>query len=111
VTKDNFAYELVLADDQGTITSIIAYKELPGVGLRGVLWSVPDQKWISAPAVVSDLLYDESDPVPTRSADRTTAERLAHEILRTELPSEQALTELYEEGERMGWRFGPPSER
>jgi len=109
VTEDGFAYELVLADDQETITSIIAYAERPGSGLRGVLWSVPDRRWVSAPAVVSDLLYDESDPVTTRSADRATAERVAREVFQSELPSEQALIDMCEEGERMGWRFGPPS--
>jgi hypothetical protein len=108
VTEDNFHYELVLAGDE-TITSILAYARPPGSGLRGALWSVPDREWISAPAVVSDLLYDETDPASTRTVDRATAERVAREVLRTELPSEQALTDLCEEGERMGWRFGPPS--
>jgi hypothetical protein len=108
MASDSFDYQLVLTDDETSATSIIAYQETVSDGLRGVLWSVPRRQWIYAPAIVSDLVYDDSDPVPTRTADRTTAERVARDELGTDLPSEEALTALCAEGEQMGWRFGPP---
>jgi hypothetical protein len=108
MASDTFEYELVLTDDETAATSIIAFQEPVNDGLRGVLWSVPRRQWIYAPAIVSDLLYDDSDPVPTRTVDRAAAERAARDQLGTELPSEDTLAELCAEGERMGWRFGPP---
>jgi hypothetical protein len=107
MTTDSFDYKLVLTDDRAAATSVIAFQETMN-GLQGVLWSVPRRQWIYASAIVSDLLYDDSDPVPTRTADRATAERVARDELGTELPSEEALAALCSEGERMGWRFGPP---
>jgi len=108
--RQDFAYQLVLAeDDPETITSVIAYQASSTSGMRGVLWSVPNRAWIYAPAVIADILYDDLDPMPLREVDRQTAERAAREALKNELPSEAALVQLCEEGERMGWRFGPPS--
>jgi len=108
---ESFDYELVLADDKTTATSIVAYQYPAGAGLRGVLWSASKRVWISAPAIVSDLFQDEPDSPPTRTVDRAVAEQIARDVLQTELPSEAALTELCDEGERMGWRFGPPADR
>jgi hypothetical protein len=42
--------------------------------------------------------------------DRATAERIARETLDTELPSEETLSAMCEEGDRMGWSLGPPEE-
>lgn len=104
----SFGYELVMTDDHETTTSIIAHQERPHEGLRAVLWSSPHKRWIYAPAIAADILDDDGDPLPTRTVDRATAERVAEEALKTKLPSEDDLITLSIEGERMGWRFGPP---
>jgi hypothetical protein len=110
VTHPSFDYELVMMDDRATVTSIIAYQERARENLRAVLWSAPRQEWIYAPAIAADIFNDEEDPIPTRSVDRATAERLAEDVLKTRLPSEDALVAISLEGERMGWRFGPPTQ-
>jgi hypothetical protein len=108
VADGDFLYDLVLANDRHTTTNVIVYQERPGQGLRGVLWSETSHRWIYAPAIVADILYDDDDPTPTQAADRATAEVAAADALRTELPTEEELGALCEEGERMGWRYGPP---
>ncbi|GAB2580524.1 hypothetical protein Aab01nite_57100 [Paractinoplanes abujensis] len=107
MTDLKFGYDVLLTDD-GTPTNIIASQETPGSPFRAVLWSVPDRRWIYAPAIAADILYDDDDARRTEAIDRTTAERIAAENLRSELPSEETLLVLFAEGERMGWRFGPP---
>lgn len=107
MTDPEFAYDVVMAED-GTATSIIAYQERVGEPFRAVLWSVPRQQWIFAPAIAADVLYDDDDPRRTEAVDRTAAERIAVDTLHRQLPSEPNLIALCEEGERMGWRYGPP---
>ena len=109
MAEDSFFYDLVLSDDRSSITNVIAYQERPGHGLRGVIWTTDRREWIYAPAIIADILYDDSDTVQTSAADRTTAEEAATVALQTELPPETKLLSLCEEGERMGWRYGPPS--
>ncbi|MBL7261429.1 hypothetical protein [Paractinoplanes lichenicola] len=100
-----FAYDALRSDD-GATTSIIAYQERAGAPFRAVIWSVPRQQWIFAPAIAAEALYDD-DP-QTDAVDRAEAERIATEVLRHDLPSEGALLALCEEGERNGWSYGPP---
>lgn len=101
-----FAYD-ALRDADGTTTSIIAYQERAGAPFRAVIWSVPRQRWIFAPAIAADALYDD-DP-QTDAIDRAAAEQIARDVLHHELPSEAALLVLCEEGERNGWSYGPPA--
>ena len=108
MTDEGFAYDLVLADDHQTTVNVIAYQERPGRSLRGVVWDNQIRRWIYAPAIVADILYDDSDPTPVRALDRAAAEKAAVDQLQTELPPEGTLATLCEEGERMGWRYGPP---
>jgi len=108
MTDEGFFYDLVLSDDQKSITNVLAYQERPGQSLRAVMWSDTAHRWIYAPAIVADVLYDDSDPMTTQPADRATAERAASAALQAQLPAESALIALCEEGERMGWRYGPP---
>ena len=107
MTDPEFAYDVLMTED-GTTTSIIAYQERIGESFRAVLWSVPRQQWIFAPAIGADVLYDDDDPRRTEAVDRAAAEQIAVDVLHHELPSETDLIALCEEGERMGWRFGPP---
>jgi hypothetical protein len=76
--------------------------------LRAVLWSVPDQEWIYAPAIAADVMYDDMTLETRAPIDRETAERIAREHLGTSLPSEEELHRMNEEGARLGHRWGPP---
>ena len=106
---DRFDYtEILKSDRSGVVTSLIAYQEPAGSPLRAVMWSSLHQAWISAPEIAARLLFDDLNLDRLRSVDRTTAEVTAREALPTELPSEDELTAILEEGERMGWDYGPP---
>jgi len=54
------------------------------------------------------MLYDDKYQDRRKQIDRNTAEQIALETLRTELPTEAVLQTMVEEGERMGWTYGPP---
>jgi len=111
MTGTEFGYQAVLKSDMsGTVTSIIAYEvEMMGP-LQAVLWSVPRRAWIYAPDIAATFLFDPSYQERIRPLDRAAAERVAQETLQSELPMEQTLLEMFEEGQRMGWEFGPPRE-
>jgi hypothetical protein len=109
MTDSRFDFTEVLKSDMsGTVTSIIARQEVNDHPLRAVLWSVLHHAWISAPGTAARLLYDDRNFERLRNVDRTSAEKTARESLRVELPSDAELTSIAEEGERMGWDFGPP---
>jgi hypothetical protein len=73
-----------------------------------VLWQVPRTQWIYNPDLAATFLFDPSYQERTRLLDRAGAERMARETLRTALPSQQTLLEMFEVCQRMGWEFGPP---
>jgi hypothetical protein len=75
--------------------------------LRAIKWNAPDQIWEYAPAIVSAYLYDPEYQERTQSIDRQTAERVSRESLSSELPGEETLAEMGDEGQRMGWDFRP----
>ena len=108
MTQNDFAYKIILrSDDRSTITSLVAYQ--PGDhALRAVLWSARRRQWIYAPSIAAPILYDDQEQDRGRPVDRPTAEQISRDVLRTELPTEQALTEMSEEGEANGWSYGPP---
>ena len=109
MTDPAFAYlALQKADRPETVTSLIAYRAPATAPLEAVLWSRPRRAWISGPGLAARYLYDDQHQNRTRVIDRTEAERLAREVLRTELPTAAALEKLIEQGRRMGWEFGPP---
>ena len=108
MNDQQFAYVVVLSDDETTAVSLIAYKEQPTDKLRAVIWNVRRRRWIYAPAIAAQILYDDLDATSSRSVDCVAAERAAKEYLSTALPSEQELIALCVEGEQRGWRYGPP---
>jgi hypothetical protein len=109
MTDIPFHYTAVLkADMSGRPTSVVAYQLLDGRPLRAVLWSVRHKAWVSAPAIAAGLLYDDENFDRLRNIDRAEAARIANEALHVELPAEGDLNALADEGERMGWRYGPP---
>ena len=109
MTGQEFGYQAILkSDESGTITSLIAYQVLLDNPFQAVIWSVPRKAWIYAPALAVPMLYDDKYQDRRKQIDRTTAEQIARETLRTDLPSEQTLQAMIEEGERMGWTYGPP---
>jgi hypothetical protein len=111
MTDLEFGYKAVIKSDKSNqVTSLIAYQVPLDKPMQAVMWSVPEQTWIYAPAIASAFLFDDQYLDRARNVDRTTAEQIAAETLGTELPSETALQELIDEGRRMGWELGPPRE-
>jgi hypothetical protein len=104
-----FYYKAVLkSEDSERVTTILAYQRGDSGRLRGVKWSAVRRRWEYAPAIVSPYLFDPEYQELAEQIDRTTAERLAREVLQSELPDEAALTAMFDEGEENGWDFGPP---
>jgi hypothetical protein len=109
MTQHDFAYKAILkSDDRSTVTSLVAYQAPGDRKLRAVIWSVPRRQWIYAPNIAASILYDDQEQDRGRPVDRQTAEQISRDVLHTELPSESALTDLSDEGERNGWGYGPP---
>jgi hypothetical protein len=106
-----FGYQAILKSDMsGTVTSLIAYEVQNYRALRAVMWSVPRKAWIYAPAMAATFLFDPDYQERLRPLDRAEAEHVARETLRSVLPTEQTLLEMLDEGQKMGWDFGPPRE-
>ena len=109
MTSSAFAYKVILRnDDRSTITSLVAYQAPWDRKLRAVLWSARRRQWIYAPGIAAPILYDDQEQDRGRPVDRQTAEQIARAVLHTELPTEQALTDMSDEGEANGWSYGPP---
>nr|BFE66984.1 hypothetical protein GCM10020092_002850 [Actinoplanes digitatis] len=109
MADEKFDYQAVLKSDQsGAITSLIAYQARLDEPFQAVIWSAPRKAWIYAPALAVPMLYDDKYQDRTQVIDRAAAERIARETLGTELPNEATLRKMCEEGEQMGWQFGPP---
>ena len=103
------AYRAFLAaKGSDEVTSLIAYTAPLREPLKAVMWHAARKEWIFAPGLAARPLFDETYPDESIEVDRTAAERVAREQLQTELPSVERIAEMYEEGERMGWRYGPP---
>lgn len=108
-TQTAFRYSALTAvDEPARVTSVLAYRTIDRRLLRAVMWSDRPEEWIYAPRIVANYLYDLDHQGRTRSTDRTTAEILAWDVLRTELPSEATRLAMCEEGRRMNWPLGPP---
>ncbi len=109
MTQRSFAYKAVLEDDdRSSITSLIAYQSPLDRGLRAVIWSVGRGEWIYAPKIAASILYDDLEQDRGAQVDREAAERISRDLLHTELPSEDTLSAMSDEGELNGWGFGPP---
>ena len=109
MTDQRFGYQVILKSDMsGTISSLIAYQVVEENPFQAVIWSVPRKAWIYAPGLAVAMLYDDKYQDRRKQVDRMTAEQIAQEALHTELPSEAILQAMVEEGERMGWNYGPP---
>ncbi|XVV12757.1 hypothetical protein ACQP2X_49640 [Actinoplanes sp. CA-131856] len=109
MTDASFHYTAVFKPDlSGKPTSIIAYQPLPGRPLRAVVWSWLHKAWVSAPGTAAGVLYDDENFDRLRSVERADAEQISREVLHVELPSEADLNAMADEGERKGWRYGPP---
>lgn len=102
-------YQAFLKETGSTeVTSLVAYSETRSQPLRGIVWDVARKEWIYAPGLIVGLLHDDEYADEQMTVDRATAERLAREFLGTELPSEETILAMYEEGARNGWTYGPP---
>jgi hypothetical protein len=108
IARTTFAYQAVLSEDETTITSLIAYQAPARSKLRAVIWSVSRKIWTYNPGVAAGILYDDQEQKLIRPVDKASAERIARENLATELPTEETLLAMCEQGEEMGWVYGPP---
>jgi len=103
-----FAYgTMVRSDGSGRVASVLAFQSPANLPLRAVMWSGRRKAWIYAPAIVAMYLFDEEYMDRTARVDRSTAEETARSVLNTELPAEETLRQMCEEGERLGWSAGP----
>jgi hypothetical protein len=57
---------------------------------------------------VANHLYDPDYLDRTQDIDRSAAEQLSRDALQTELPSEETLLAMFDEGQENNWRLGPP---
>src|SRR5690242_6803940 len=103
-----FTYHLVTAvgHDPLAVGLIAAWIET-GRPLEAVLWSASGWKWIYAPAVAAQRLYDHQHQDTVSPVDRKTAEEVATTALSTELPDEQTLLQMCRDGEMTGLIWGP----
>jgi hypothetical protein len=109
MTTGRFGYHVVQkSKTTPDPSSVIAALVQAGQPLRAVMWSVPRKTWIYAPAIAAGLLYDDQYQREVHPIDRATAEQIARDHLQTELPSEETLREMCEEGARLGQDWGPP---
>ena len=109
MTTGSFAYYVVRKKDPTSEpSSLIAAWVDATTPLRAVLWSVPRKAWIYAPGPAAGMIYDDRHRDEVQPVDRQTAERIARESLEQELPSEEELHRICEEGARQGWTWGPP---
>jgi hypothetical protein len=109
MSEPRFYYKAVLkSDGSGRVTTVLAYQAGNDGRLRAVKWSAPEKIWAYAPAIVSAYLYDPKYQERAQSVDRPTAERISRESLSSELPGEEDLEQMCDEGQRMGREFGPP---
>jgi len=106
-----FTYNTVTKSDENhEVGSILAYRFSAERILQAVMWHARRKIWMFAPGIAVGYLNDDKYMDRAKEVDRLTAERIAREELRTELPSEETLAAMCEEGERMGWELGPPEE-
>jgi hypothetical protein len=96
-----FGYHVVYRTGRpGQPTSLIASLVMSHGPLQAVIWSVPKRMWIYAPELAAGRLYDDLEQRGIGPVDRATAERIAREYLGTELPTEEQLHRMCEEGAR-----------
>ena len=111
MAPSRFGYKKVMTSDESArVGSMIAYRLAEDRSLQAVMWAAHRKIWMFAPAIAVQFIYDPEVTDRAKEIDRPTAERVAREELRTELPSEETLAAMCEEGERMGWELGPPEE-
>jgi hypothetical protein len=101
-----FAY-LVLAKDHPQPTSLIASWTETGQPLQAILWSAADLAWIYAPAIAARRLNDHEYQDTVDPVSREAAEQIAVAALNTELPDEETLLRMCQEGKTTGLIWGP----
>jgi hypothetical protein len=95
-----FGYLALMArDESGRITSMAAHLQVSEGPLQAVIWNVPLRAWTYDPEVAAGFLFDDRYFDRRSIVDRPTAERIAREVLLTELPSEAELRKICESGQ------------
>lgn len=102
-----FAYHVVLSTEDSQPASLIASWMEAGQPLQAILWSAADLTWIYAPAIAARRLNDHEYQDTVEPVSRETAEQIAIEALGTELPDEETLHRMCQEGRATGLIWGP----
>lgn len=76
--------------------------------MRAVLWHASRERWMFAPGLAIDIMFEDDFQDQLTFVDRITAEDYASASLRQPLPTVDELRALCDEGVRHGWMFGPP---
>ena len=109
MTDSEFGYRaIVKPDTPHLVTSLIAYRVPADGPFEAVIWSVPRKAWIYAPQLAVRFVFDDEYQDKSRAVERADAEQLARDTLHADLPTEAALAAMIDEGDRMGWDYGPP---
>ena len=94
-----FGYHVVLTSTKTRRpASLIAAWIETDQPLQAILWSRPDRAWIYAPAIATDTMYSYETEDQVNPVDRQTAEQIAVTALGTELPDEETLFRMCQEG-------------
>jgi hypothetical protein len=75
--------------------------EVSKVPIRGVVWAPDFRAWKFAPQFVANWLFDDRLQDRRARVSRAEAEQIARERLGVDLPSEEELIRISDEGEKI----------
>ena len=93
-----FHYQAVFRNTQEDPPAGLIVVERSTGPLRAVIWSHRSKTWAFNPKAAAPFLYDDRNFDRWTEVDRTRAEEIARSNLETELPSEEELHRICEEG-------------
>jgi hypothetical protein len=102
-----FAYYVVLAKNHPQPASLIVSWIETDQPLQAILWNATDLAWIYAPAIAARRLNDHEYQDTVEPVSREAAEQIAATALSTELPDEETLLQMCQEGKATGLIWGP----
>jgi len=100
MSQTTFFYRAIFrTEEQVAPPGGLICSELTNGPPRTVLWDRTRREWVFNREVGAMFLYDPETQDRAMLVSRDEAERIAREQLRTELPSEEELHQICEEGE------------
>ncbi len=98
MTVDEFDYHAMLKEEGDMHPSGLIAVRFKADPLQAVVWHLPKRQWIYSPMIAAIRIFDDKYADLKLIVDRPTAERIARENLGTELPTEEELLQMCEEG-------------